>query len=142
MELITAALPLPVHPANPPVDVPVDRHTLAKRRWRGVATDGRELGFDLERPLKNGDLVFGDGTHVYRIAQKPEPVLSVALHHPEDAARLGWLLGNLHFQIAVMARTVLAPDDPAIRQMLEREHIDHQPAHAVFIPLGGSHSHH
>ena len=28
-----------------------DRATLAKRRWRGVAQDGREFGFDLDHVL-------------------------------------------------------------------------------------------
>jgi urease accessory protein UreE len=29
----------------------VERLKLAKRRWRGAATDGEEFGFDLEKPL-------------------------------------------------------------------------------------------
>ena len=32
----------------------VDRHTLARKRWRGVASDGSEFGFDLENSLKHG----------------------------------------------------------------------------------------
>ena len=119
----------------------MDRLTLARRRWRGVALDGTEFGFDLEHPLADGDVFHQSDTAFYRIAQQPEPVLEIALSSPLDAAQTGWKIGNLHFQIAVTAQTILAPDDPAIRQMLEREHIAYRPASAIFRPLGGGHSH-
>ena len=121
--------------------LPADRLTLAKRRWRGTALDGVEFGFDLEHPLADGDIFFQSDIAFYRLAQQPEPVLEVFLSSPVDAAQTGWKIGNLHFQIAVTAQTILAPDDPAIRQMLEREHIVYRAAQAVFHPLGGSHSH-
>lgn len=141
MELITKPLVSPVHRPDPPVEISVDRLTLARRRWRGVAANGREFGFDLEHPLDHGALVHDDGVDLYRIAQRSEPVLTVALHAAAEAARLGWLLGNLHFRIAVEGDTVQVPDDPAVRQMLEREHIHYHVASAVFAPLSGGHSH-
>ena len=119
----------------------VDRLTLARRRWRGAASDGVEFGFDLDYPLADGDVFFADGATCYHLAQQSEPVLQVALISPLDAVQVGWNIGNLHFQIAVTDQTILAPDDPAIRQMLERERIPYQPAKAVFRPLGGGHSH-
>ena len=141
MELITSALaPMP-GPSSAAVDIPVDRHTLAKRRWRAVAVDGREFGFDLEHALGHGDAVFSAGSSVYRIAQQAEPVLEIRLPEPPNAARLGWLLGNLHFRIAVADGVVRAPDDPAVRQLLEREHIHFHVVETIFLPLGGGHSH-
>jgi urease accessory protein len=127
--------------ALPHIPLSVDRLTLAKRRWRAKASDGTEFGFDLDHPLADGDHFFQSETAVYRIAQQPEPVLEVFLFSPLDAAQTGWKIGNLHFPIAVLAHTVLAPDDPAIRQMLEREHITFRAIEAVFQPLQGSHSH-
>ena len=53
MEIIRGALPLPAT-AFAKISIPIDRYTLAKRRWRGVAEDGREFGFDLEAPLADG----------------------------------------------------------------------------------------
>lgn len=141
MELITAALdPIPGQP-HEVVKVAVDRYTLAKRRWRAVAADGRAFGFDLEHALGDGDAVFSENAVVYRLAQTPEPVLEITLPGPADAARLGWLLGNLHFRIAVDGGSVLTPDDPAIRQLLEREHIHYHLQEAVFRPMTGGHSH-
>lgn len=121
--------------------LPVDRLTLARRRWRGAASDGAEFGFDLEHPLAHGDIFHQSDVASYRIAQQPEPVLELQWSTPTEAARAGWLIGNLHFQIAIAAQKILAPDDPAIRQMLEREGIGYRTADEIFEPLGGSHSH-
>ena len=142
MELITTALHRPPDPL-PPVVVPIhaDRFTLAKRRWRGLAADGREFGFDLEQPLSGGEAVFATEAALYRLEQTPETVLEVALTDATDAARLGWLLGNLHFRIAVAGGFVHTPDDPAIVQLLEREHISYRSTQKVFRPLGSGHSH-
>ena len=132
-------------PARPRVALAVDRQTLAKRRWRGVASDGAEFGFDLERPLADGDVFFQSEMAVYHLAQCPEPVLEIPLGtDPTEAARLGWRLGNLHFPFAVAAdaRVALAVDDPAVRQMLARERIPFTPAERVFRPFSGGHSPH
>ena len=141
MVLVTHALPPDAAPAVAVVRIPVDRLTLEKRRWRGVAADGREFGFDLERALNDGEAVLVDGTAVYRVAQKPEQVLRAELGDAPHAARLGWLLGNLHFKIAVAEGGAQVLDDPAVRQLLEREHIRFDCVEAVFQPLGGGHSH-
>ncbi len=122
----------------------VDRLTLAKRRWRATADDGRELGFDLEVPLHDGDLVFIEGDVAYYIAQQPEPVLEVPLDDasPALAARYGWLLGNLHFPVEIAGGGLRTADDPAIRQMLAREEIAVVPCSRVFNPLrSGGHTH-
>lgn len=125
----------------PAVRIPVDRLTLAKRRWRGVAEDGREFGFDLEKALKDGDAIQQDAV-VYVLAQKYEPVLEVALGtDAPTAARLGWLIGNLHFPLEVAGATVRVADDPALRQLFEREAIPFSACKRVFRPLGGGHSH-
>ncbi len=142
MTLDIIRAPLAEHDASlPPVRIPVDRLTLAKRRWRGVAEDGREFGFDLEKPLADGDAAF-QAESLYVIAQKYEPVLEVALGtDAPTAARLGWLIGNLHFPLEVACATVRVADDPALRQLFEREHIAFVACKRVFHPLSGGHHH-
>ncbi|HEY5892896.1 MAG TPA: hypothetical protein VIT91_06655 [Chthoniobacterales bacterium] len=120
----------------------VDRLTLAKRRWRGVASNGAEFGFDLEHALADGDVFFESDSAIYAIAQKPEPVLEVELAaEAAKAARLGWVIGNLHFQLEVAEGLVRVVDDPALRQLFDREHIHYQAVNAVFHPLSGGHHH-
>ncbi len=124
------------------IRIPVDRLMLAKRRWRGVAEDGAEFGFDLEKPLSDGAAVFEDTTSVYIIAQKYEPVLEVELGTDAPiAARLGWLIGNLHFPLEVAGSTVRVADDSAIRQLFEREKIPFIACKRIFHPLAGGHHH-
>lgn len=124
------------------IRVPVDRLTLAKRRWRGVAENGQEFGFDLEKPLPDGATFFIDGQHEYVIAQKYEPVLEVRLvQDPPAAAKLGWMIGNLHFPLEVTSDSIRVADDPALRQMFEREGIEYAECKRVFHPLSGGHRH-
>src|SRR5437867_755441 len=123
-------------------ELEIDRHTLAKRRWRGTAADGREFGFDLDHPLRHGDVFFQTPTHRYVIAQIPESVLRVALTTPVHAARLAWQIGNLHFRVMLTEGFLLVEDDPALRQMFEREGIEFTLANAVFQPLAGAAGHH
>jgi urease accessory protein len=141
---------LDVSPAHlNPVRLAVERLTLAKRRWRGVAEDGAEFGFDLERPIADGAAFHQTETAIYLIAQKYEPVLELrivpqsrdGLRSGTDAARVGWLIGNLHFQIEVLDDVIRVVDDSAVRQMFEREGIKFTPCKRVFHPIGGGHSH-
>ncbi len=126
----------------PSVRVPADRITLAKRRWRGVAEDGTEFGFDLEKPLADGAPVFATDEALYVIAQKYEPILEVALGtDAPTAARLGWLIGNLHFPLEVVGSVVRVADDSALRQLFAREGIAFTACARVFHPLAGGHHH-
>ncbi len=124
------------------IPLPVDRLTLAKRRWRGTAEDGTEFGFDLTAPLANGAVFHATDTAIYVLAQKPEPVLEVALiPRPAPVARLGWAVGNLHFPIEVTDEVIRVPDDPALRQLFEREKIPFVACERVFVPFAKAHRH-
>ena len=126
----------------PAIRIPVERMVLAKRRWRGAAEDGREFGFDLEKPLADGAVVFSTDQAVYVIAQKYEPVLEINLATDAPAAaRMGWMIGNLHFPLEVAGQVVRVADDPALRQLFEREHIPFIPCKRIFHPLSGGHHH-
>ena len=122
-----------------------DRTTLAKRRWRGVAQDGREFGFDLERPLSDGAVFHREGGKSYVISQAPESVLEVALgNDPARAAVISWQIGNLHFPLEITNQVIRCADDPAIRLLLSREGVAWHTATAVFRPiisLGHAHHH-
>ncbi len=126
------------------VTLAVDRLTLAKRRWRGTAEDGAEFGFDLAEPLTHGTVFGVTENACYVIEQKPEEVLEIALDDSSDAAaRIGWMLGNLHFPVEIIARTIRVADDPAARQMLHRESVKFEARQQLFQPIkAGAHGHH
>ena len=140
--------------ALPAVVLRVERLTLAKRLWRGTAADGLEFGFELAAPLKPGDAVWQTATTRYVIEQQPEPVVAVSLElTPAAAAGIGWAIGNLHLELSAEPTRLLAPDEPAVRQLLARVKVPFEATTAVFRPgrfargnqplheLGPSHKH-
>ncbi len=118
------------------------RSSFGKRRWRGVAEDGREFGFDLHERIPDGAVFFQSETARYVLEQLAEPVLEIAL--PPDtagAAKLGWHIGNLHFPLELTEGLLRVADDPALRQLCEREQLPFTPCERVFHPIRGGHSH-
>ena len=117
------------------VTLPVDRITLAKRLWRGVAEDGVEFGFELQTPLKHGDAVFQSETARYTIRQATESVVEISLEiAPSAAAGIGWAIGNLHLELSPEATRLLAPDEPAVRARLDRLKVPYRQTTAIFRP--------
>lgn len=124
------------------IAVPAERLDLGKRRWRAVAADGREFGFDLDHHLHDGDVIHRDGGIAYVLSQKPEPVLELELPgEPRAAARLAWQVGNLHFPLETTPTSLRTVDDPALRQFFDREHIAYSARVAVFRPFAHGHHH-
>lgn len=123
----------------------VERAALSKRRWRAQAPDGTEFGFDLEHPLQDGSAIWREGSKLYRLRQKPEPVLEIPFGTDTtlaEAAQLGWKIGNLHFPVQVTDRLLRVAEDPAIRQLLAREGTFFNESVSVFYPIScGGHTH-
>jgi urease accessory protein len=142
-------------PALAEIALCVDRLTLAKRLWRGVADDGMEFGFELAAPLKHGETFWQTATARYVVQQPLEAVLAISLDAiaPSAAAGIGWAIGNLHREFSSEPTRLLAPDEPALRQLFDRLKIPFQPTTIIFRPgrfargdqsaheLGASHRH-
>src|SRR4051812_37165329 len=134
MQLINAAVSSP-NPELPEVALRVERLVLAKRIWRGKANDGVEFGFELSTPLKNEDVFWQTDATRYVIRQEPEPVVEISLEIAASAAAgIGWAIGNLHLELAAEPSRLLAPDEPAVRQLLERLKVPFKTTLAIFRP--------
>lgn len=153
MHLVTAIVSTP-NAALSAIALRSDRITLAKRRWRGLADDGTDFGFELAAPLRDGDVVWQSETHRYVVQQAPESVITIDLDvAPSAAAGIGWAIGNLHLELSAESNRLLAADEPAIRQLLQRLKVPFTSTTAVFRPgrfvrgnkpsheLGPSHQH-
>lgn len=153
MQLVQTPIATP-NPALAEIAVRADRITLAKRLWRGTADDGTEFGFELAGPIRHGETAFQSATARYVIAQAPEAVVEISLAiTPSAAAGIGWAIGNLHLELQAEADRLLAADEPAVRQLLERLKVPFTPTTAIFRPgrfvrgdkpvheLGPSHQH-
>lgn len=153
MQLISAPLSC-VGSALPEISLRTQRQTLAKRLWRGRAEDEEEFGFQLEAPLRDGETFWQTVSARYVVRQEPEAVVEISLEiAPSAAAGIGWAIGNLHLELSAEAHRLLAPDEPAIRQLLDRLKVPYAPTIAIFRPgrfvrgaqpvheLGSSHRH-
>jgi urease accessory protein len=140
--------------ALPQVAVPVERMKLVKRIWRGTAEDGVEFGCELAAPLRDGDTIWQTSAARYVIRQPAEPVIEISLEvAPSAAAGIGWAIGNLHLELSAEANRLLALDEPAVRQLLDRLKVPYKQTTAIFRPgrfvrgtqssheLGQSHKH-
>jgi len=138
----------------PGITLRVERLTLAKRLWRGTAEDGTDFGFELDAPIKHGDTFFQSPPTRYTVQQQAESVVEVSLDvAPSAAAGIGWAIGNLHLELQSEPTRLLAPDEPAVRQLLDRLKVPFKPTTAIFRPgrfargqqpthdLGHSHKH-
>jgi urease accessory protein len=134
--------PHEVYGHHVPVPLRVDRATLAKRRWRGVAEDGREFGFDLTEPMNHGAHFFAVSEIYYVIEQIPEEVLEIPITTLKQAARVAWSLGNLHFGVQVLAEAVRVTEDPAVLQLLSRDGTTFKRVRCIFEPLSAGGHHH
>jgi urease accessory protein len=119
----------------PEIAVRADRFTLAKRLWRGAADDGAEFGFELASPLKHGDTVHQTAGARYVVRQQEERVVEIPLDLPPSAAAgVGWAIGNMHLELAAESTRLIAADEPAVRQLLERLKVPYRPTTALFRP--------
>lgn len=153
MTIVSGSIPSP-DSSLPEIALRVDRLILVKRLWRGTAGDGSEFGFELSAPLKSGDTFFQSSTARFVVYQNPEAVIEVSLDvAPSAAAGIGWAIGNLHLELSAEPTRLLAPDEPAVRQLLDRLKVPFKTTTAIFRPgrfargqqptheLGPSHKH-
>lgn len=134
MQLIYGSIAQP-DLALPEMAVQVERLKLAKRLWRGAADDGLEFGFELNAPIKDGDVVWQTSIARYVIRQLPEAVLEISLDvAPSAAAGIGWAIGNLHLELSAESKRLLTADEPAVRQLLKRLKVPFTPTLALFRP--------
>lgn len=122
-------------PTLPEVAVRADRHDVARRRWRAVAEDGTDFGFELERPLRHGDVVDQTAAARYVLRQHAEPVLVVSLELPSSAAAgLGWAFGNMHLEASSEPGRLIVADAPAARKLLGRLGLPFSSDQLIFRP--------
>lgn len=124
-----------LRPPPEQVELKVERRLFLKRRWRGVAADGTEFGFDLESRLKHGGVIHHTDEHDYVVKQQAETVYQVRPASLEEAALMGWKIGNLHLGVQVVDGVIRVVHDVAVLQLFEREGWAFEEVSVVFNPL-------
>ncbi len=136
MHLIPRMLaPASVLPAACQIVLAAERRQFLKRRWRGIAEDGTEFGFDLEDRLTDGCVIYRQDGKDYIVRQLPEQVYEIALETPAQAALVGWKIGNLHLPAEVFDGFIRVLHDEAMSNLLQREGWSYTEPLVLFRPL-------
>ena len=112
-----------------------ERRQFLKRRWRGIAEDGTEFGFDLQTRLIDGCVIFHAENKDFVVRQQVETVYEVSLKNTSTAAHIGWKIGNLHLPAEIFSDRIRVLHDDAMRQLLEREDWNFTEPQVVFTPM-------
>ncbi len=124
-----------LRPEREQIRLTVERHLFLKRRWQGVAEDGVAFEFDLASRLKDGCVIHQSDDADYVIAHKEETVFQIATPTAEQAALVGWKIGNLHFPVQIVDGFIRVTADPMILELLAAEDWSHEEVSVVFQPL-------
>jgi urease accessory protein len=136
MNLITQMLsPRSLRPSSEQIELRVERRLFLKRRWRGVAADGVEFGFDLASRLQHECVIHQTAEADYIVRQEPELVYQLRPESADEAALMGWKIGNLHLGVEVMDGLIRITHDSAVLQLCEREGWAFEEIRVVFNPL-------
>lgn len=117
------------------ITLSAERRQFLKRRWRGIAEDGTEFGFDLETRLTDGCVIFQQGGNDYIVRQLPEVVYEVQLETPAHAALVAWKVGNLHLPAQILDHSIRVLHDEAMAQLLQREGWSCSEPEVIFTPM-------
>jgi urease accessory protein UreE len=114
-----------------------------QRRWlrgRFNTAKGRKIGIALPTGtlLAPGSILWIAQDWYLRMEAATEPVLEIFPANFEQAVRIAFEVGNLHFPLALKQNNFLVRDDKAMIRLLERIGALWERKQAVFDPVGSS----
>ena len=122
-------------PVAEQVPLRAERRMFLKRRWRAVAEDGVEFGFDLTGRLHSGAVIHRTEGADYVIFQEEEAVYEISYTDAAQAALIGWKIGNLHFPVEIGDGWMRVPQDLTVTQLCDREGWAITEKQVLFNPL-------
>src|SRR5215470_4784890 len=120
----------------------IDRLSLTweQRRWmRGRFTTerGREIGVALPTgvQIEAGQIMWIGPDWYLTLEAASEPLLRIDAGDRQEAIRIAFEVGNLHFPLAIAGESLLVPDDSALTQLLGRIGVRWEKCRAAFEPI-------
>lgn len=115
--------------------------TWEQRRWmrgRFTTEKGREIGVALPTgtQIESGQIMFIGTDWYLTMKAATEPLLAIHAADRQDAIRIAFEIGNLHFPLAVAGESLLVPDDSAMTQLLGRIGAHWERCNGAFDPIG------
>lgn len=115
--------------------------TWEQRRWmrgRFTTESGREIGIALPTgiQIEPGQVIWIGSDWYLIMSAATEPLLAVRPADREQAIRIAFEVGNLHFPLALAGENLLVSDDSAMSQLLRRLGVSWQRCSLAFQPIG------
>lgn len=112
-----------------------------QRRWmrgRFTTEKGREIGVALPTgiQIEPGQVMWIGSDWYLVMAAATESLLSMHPADREQAIRIAFEVGNLHFPLALAGEDLLVPDHSAMTQLLGRLGVSWQRCSLAFQPVG------
>jgi urease accessory protein len=124
-----------VLPPESQIVLHAERRQFLKRRWRGIADDGTEFGFDLDERLIDGCVIHHREGIDYIVRQMPETVYRIPFETAAQAALVAWKTGNLHMPAQISDDAILVLHDDAMRNLIQREGWSFTEPEVLFTPM-------
>jgi urease accessory protein len=114
--------------------------TWEQRRWmRGRFTTerGREIGVALPTgvQIEPGQVMWIGPDWYLTMEAANEPLLVIHIADRQEAIRVAFEIGNLHFPLAIAGEKLLVPDDSAMTQLFGRIGVRWGKCMAAFQPI-------
>ncbi len=108
-----------------PVDVPVDYVRLdwfeaEKKRLRKTTDSGVEVGIAVDRPLKDGDILYRDSHTCIAVKLTTCELLKIPVSSMQEMGRLCFEIGNRHLSLKIGEQAVWIPLDTPTEEHLTR----------------------
>lgn len=115
--------------------------TWEQRRWmrgRFVTEGGREIGVALPTgtQVEPGQTLWIGADWYLLMEATKEPLLAIRARDREQAIRIAFEVGNLHFPLALETDRLLVPDDSAMIQLFGRIGVCWERCSSAFRPIG------
>jgi urease accessory protein UreE len=115
-----------------------------EERLRGRGRRRTEGGFEFATALPRGGLLRGGDCFVLDkpslvvvVRERLEPVFVIEAEGPAECGAFAYAIGNSHQPLMIEASTLICPDVPGMRQMLEYHRIPFVEQVRSFTPMSG-----
>lgn len=117
-----------------------------QRRWmrgRFTTEKGREIGMALPTgvQIEPGRILWIGPDWYLTMGAAMEPLLKIHAGDRQEAIRIAFEVGNLHFPLATVGEELFVPDDSAMIQLFTRLGLQWERCSAPFQPIGRGNPH-
>jgi urease accessory protein len=114
--------------------------TWEQRRWlrgRFTTEKGRQIGIALRTgtQIEIGQIMWIESDWYLTMSAANEPLLAIHPADHQEAIRVAFEIGNLHFPLALEGEQLLVPDDAAMIRLLDRINAHWEKYSGPFQPI-------